>query len=203
MRVHSTRDIPLELLHEFSSNLQPDIEVEVDESQTVLLSADPPSWITFFAQADWWIKTLAACGALYVAEIMKEAGKATWKGLMNLASAQKNNELNRLETELETLKAQLQKNTKLIIGLPIPNDYFGTRLELHGASSGKLVSQIAMFIYHLPELCKLIDSEGLTEDTVATGIFLKLGADGELKVSWHDQQTLEKRTKVIPFHHEA
>ncbi len=203
MRVHSTRDVPLKLLHEFSSNLQHDIEVEVDENQMVFRSAEPPSWITFFAQADWWI-ALAAYGALsYVAEIAKEAGKATWKGFMNLASARENNELNRLATEIETLKAQLRKNTKIEIGLPIPNDHSGTRLGLHGASLGELASQIAMFIYHLPELGKLIDSEDLTEDTVAAGIFLELGTDWELKVSWHDQRTLEKRTKVIPFHHEV
>ena len=138
MRLQSTCDIPLKLLREFSSNLQHDIEVEVDENQTVFRSAEPPSWIAFFAQADWWIKALAAYGALYVAEIVKEAGKATWKGLMNLASARENNKLNRMATELETLKAQLRKNTKIEIGLPIPNDHFGTRLELHGASSGEL-----------------------------------------------------------------
>jgi hypothetical protein len=203
MKVSSTRDVSLEILRGFAAKLAPDIEVEVDESQTVLLSAEPPSWVVFLAEADWWLKVLAAYGALYIAEIVKEAGKATWKGLSNLASAKRKNELNKLAAEVAELKGQLKDRTRIEIGFPFPDHYFATRLELQGTDPAEIAAQIALFLHHLPALKVLIESESLDKENVATGIFLKLGQDGALEVSWYEQETLEKQQRVIPVSHEA
>ena len=77
MRALSTADISLDYLRQLSSELGPEFGLDVDERQVVFKSAHPPSWIVFFADADWWIKALTAYAGLYVAEIVKEAGKQT------------------------------------------------------------------------------------------------------------------------------
>lgn len=203
MKVSSTRDVSLEILRGFAAKLAPDIEVEVDESQTVLLSAEPPSWVVFLAEADWWLKVLAAYAALYIAEIVKEAGKATWKGLSNLASAKRENRLNQLAAEVAALRGNLRDRTRIEIGLPFPDHHFATRLELQGKNPAEIAAEIAFFLHHLPALKALIESENLDKEKVVTGIFLKLRQDGALEVSWHDQETLEKQQRVIPVTHEV
>jgi len=203
MKVSSTKDVSLEILRGFAAKLAPGIEVEVDESQIILLSAEPPSWVVFLAEADWWLKVLAVYSALYIAEIVKEAGKATWKGLSNLASVRRKDKLNQLAAEVAELRGHLKDRTRIEIGMPVPNHYFATRLELQGTDPAEIAAQIALFLHHLPALKALIKSESLDKEKVAAGIFLKLRPDGALEVSWHDQETLEKQQRVIPISYEA
>jgi len=138
MRIASTRDVSLEVLRGFAAKLARDFEVEVDESQTVLLAIEPPSWVVFLAEADWWLKVLAAYGVLYIAEIVKEAGKATWKGLSHLASTNRKNKLSQLAAEIAQLRGQLKDRTRIEIGLPVPHHYFATRLELQGKDTTEI-----------------------------------------------------------------
>jgi hypothetical protein len=78
MKVTSTRDVPLDVLRDLRAELGPEFDLDV-EGQVALLSAEPPSWIAFIAESHWWVQALAAYAALYVAEIVKEAGKDSWK----------------------------------------------------------------------------------------------------------------------------
>ena len=85
MRALFTSDISLTTLQAVSAELSGDFQLEVDESQIFLRSAEPPSWVTFIAEADWWVKAMAAYAALYIAEIVKEAGKDSWKNRAKVA----------------------------------------------------------------------------------------------------------------------
>ena len=75
MRARSTSDVPLETLRELSLELSADLELEVDEHHIFLGAAEPTSWVSFLAEADWWVKALTTYAALDVAEIVKEATK--------------------------------------------------------------------------------------------------------------------------------
>lgn len=86
MRAYSTSDIPLENLQRFSAELRPDFDIQVDERQMFCKGGVPPSWVVFFTNADWLIKLLGLCAGLNVAEIVKEAGKDTWKNRKKIAS---------------------------------------------------------------------------------------------------------------------
>ena len=86
MRARSTSDISLTTLQAVSAELSGDFQLEVDESQIFLRSAEPPSWVTFIAEADWWVNAMAAYAALYIAEIVKEAGKDSWKNRAKVVS---------------------------------------------------------------------------------------------------------------------
>ena len=68
MKAHSTSDVSLDLLRELRHELAPEIELEVDDRQTFFKSAEPPSWVAFLAESEWWAKALAAYAALYVAK---------------------------------------------------------------------------------------------------------------------------------------
>ncbi len=163
MRALSTRDISLEDLRNLSAELGPDFEMEIDERQTVLKSAAPPSWVMFFAEADWWIKLLELCAGLYVAEIVKEAAKETWKNRSKILSAAVSggNRVKQLAVAIGSFRSRLASKTQIVIGLPVPDDYDGTRFELVGTDVDELAVQIALFVHYLPAVVDLIRKEGL------------------------------------------
>jgi hypothetical protein len=70
MRLVSTSDVSLHRLQAFASELGSEFHVEVADSQIFLRSAEPPSWVSLLAQADWWTKLLAGYAALFVAELV-------------------------------------------------------------------------------------------------------------------------------------
>lgn len=198
MRVKSTEDISLENLRKLGTELGPDFEMVVDESQRFYKSGDAPSWIRFFADADWWIKLLAAYAGLYVAEIVKEAGKDAWKNRSRILPAviAAGDRVKQFAVALGHLRNRLPQKTRIEIGLPFPDDYDGTSLELFGTSVDELAVQVALFLHHLPALLDLMRSEGLSRSTVATGLQLLLLPDLSLEVSWQGN-SLKKQIRLL------
>jgi hypothetical protein len=200
MRALSTGDIPLDDLRDLTTQLGPDFGMEIDKRQVVFKSIDPPSWVVFFAEADWWIKVLLASAGLYFAEIVKEAGKDTWKNRAKIlsAAAATGDRVRQLAVALASFRRRLAERTRISIGLPTPNDYDGTRFELVGADVDELVVQLAAFVHYLPALAVLMREERLDRVRVATGIRLRMRADFSLEVSWQDS-SLKKQTRVLTF----
>jgi hypothetical protein len=199
MKIVSTSDIPLEALREWATELNPEFEAAVDQGQVHLRSIEAPSWVTLLAEASWWTKLLAAYTALYVAEIVKEAAKDTWRNRAKALSAAKiaGNRLRDLADAFADLRRRVGAPTTLGIGLPVPNEFFSTQLTLEGTDSDELLPQLALFIHHLPALSRFISEHGLTDGRVATGVFLRLRDDGDLLISWHDRRSLEIHEHVL------
>lgn len=102
-----------------------------------------------------------------------------------------------LAVALGRLRTRLGSKTGLQIGLPVPDDYDGTRLELVGSDAEELAFQVAMFVHYLPALMDLIQQEKLGRSRVATGIQLQILADASLEVSWQDSDSLKKEVRVL------
>ena len=201
IKLSSTRDISLKVLQELSEDLRPDFDLEVDEGQVVLLSTEPPSWITFIAQSQWWVQALAAYAAVYVAEIVKEAGKDTWKnrGKALAALRTSNDKLKNFASGIAKTLARLRPTTRAVVAIPIPDEIYATQLYLSSRDENEIALEIAMFVHHLPALVELMDREGLTEGRASGWIGLQLLEDGSLQVTWFEKQSLEKVHGVIPF----
>ena len=199
MKIVSTSDVPLAALQQWATELDSEFEAAVDEGQVHLRSMEAPSWVTFLAESSWWIKLLGAYAALYVAEIVKEAGKDTWRNRGTAVSAAKatGNRLRDLADAVADMRRRLAAPTTLGIGSPIPDEFFPTRLILQGKDSDELLPQLALFVHHLPALSRFSSEQGLTDGRVATGVFLRLRDDGALLVSWHDRETLEIHEHVL------
>ena len=205
MRAIATRDVPDEVLHQFRDELHPEFDLDVNGGRVVLLSMEPPSWIHFIAQADWWIQGLAAYSAIYVAEIVKEAAKDTWRGRGTIISTAVGvgNKLRSLAGKFINLRNRLSSRTDLIIGLPIPDEHFGAHFELTATNADELSLEIALFVYHIPAILNLIEVEGLNRRKPATGTFLTLLPSGALQVTWFDSERLEKEERVLSLNDEA
>lgn len=201
LRVSSTRDVPLQVLRDLSEELGPDFGLEVDEGQVVLLSTEPPSWITFIANSQWWVQALAAYAALYVAEIVKEAGKETWKdrGKAFAALVRSADKLKNFAAAVARTLGRLRANTRAIVAIPVPDDIYATQLYLSSRDENEIVLEIALLIHHLPALMELINREGLNTGRASGWIGLYLLDDGSLQITWFEMQSLEKVQRVIPL----
>lgn len=201
LRIHSTSDISLMVLEEFNAELPSEVRGEVASSQMYLRSADPPSWIALLADAEWWIKALAAWAALYAAEITKEAGKDTWKNRGEILAVVRRLGSSMTSTfarSVAALARRLPACTNVRLGMPVPSEYFSTTLELTGRDHHEIALDLAVFLIHLPGLTKLIDERNLTNQA-ATGVFLRICDDLGLEVAWADADSLEPQRTVLPF----
>jgi len=199
VRVLSTADVSLEDLQNLAVELGPDFQIQVDEHQIFFRSVTAPSWVAFFADASWWLTLLKLYAGLYVAEMVKEAGKETWKNRGKIVSAAfaGANRVKDLGTALGKLRSRLSSKTRIVIGLPVPDDYDGTRLEVLGTEADELAIELAIFVHYLPALTDLIREERLNSQSVAAGIRLLLLPDASIEVSWQDGDSLKKETRVL------
>jgi hypothetical protein len=192
MKIVSTSDVPLEGLRRFAAKLDPDLEPEVDQRQVFLRSVEPPSWVALLAEASWWQQVLGGAATLYVAELIKEAAKETWRNRAKTIAVAKDSvaRLWELAEAIVSWRREQSALTTLGIGLPVPNQFFSTKLVLEGSNASELVAELALFAHHMPALAGLIAEHGLAKDNAATGVSLRLRNDGALLVSWHDPHTL-------------
>lgn len=186
--VHSTNDVSLEILERFAADLQPDLLVEIDSSQTFSKSAQPPSWITLLAGAEWWMQVISAYGAVYTVEIVKEAAKESWNNRGQAVDALKSigGGVKTLARSISELRSRLSSSTMVRLGIPLPDDHFGTTLDLVGSDSEHVEQVILMFVAHLPKISDIISAQRLTGKRVLAGMRLRLLDNGALEVSWSE-----------------
>ncbi|MCW3477953.1 hypothetical protein OL229_00060 [Neisseriaceae bacterium JH1-16] len=199
MKLVSTSDVSSEKLYELKEVLQPDIDVDIQDGKVVLLSAEPPSWIHFIASTDWWIQGFSAMSALYVAEIVKEAAKDTWKNRSKVVAAAVGS-INKIKTFSEKIinfKSSIKNNTELVLVLPVPHELRGCCLLLNAEDPDVLSLQLALYVHHLPRVEELIRSKVSGPNEVATGVVLSLLSSGALQVCWLDCPSLESQVHVL------
>jgi hypothetical protein len=100
------------------------------------------------------------------------------------------------------LRASLPERTKLVLGLPIPDDYFGVRFELVGRDEEILAAEISLFVRYVPAIEKLIQTEEL-RGKVTGAIILLIQEDLSLKVTWMNRQLLKIEERVLRLSDEA
>lgn len=129
IRVHSTSGVSLDATRHVANATGTELPIEVDEGQTFFKGGTPPSWVTFFREADLWIKALGAYVAIYVAEIVKEAGKDTWRNRAKLVSTPANL-IRKYADALKKLRGEIEGRTEIAI-------------------------EVALFVHYLPGLKRL------------------------------------------------
>lgn len=200
MKIVSTRDISQDILEELRNNLGDEIHADID-TQVALLSAEPPSWFTFIEDADWWIKAFAAYAALYVAEIVREAGKDTWKS-RGKALASLRNQADKIRKFAKAISRALSRapsNTTASVAIPVPDDIYTTSLRLSSRVENEIALEIALFVHHLPAIMDVLSTEGITSGKSSGWVGLRLLDDGAIEVRWFDRETVEEHRHVLPF----
>jgi hypothetical protein len=203
--VQSTRDVPLGALNELKQELGSGFELEVDEGQIFLKSAEPPSWVTFLAKPESWLHLLEAAAALYMAEIIKLTAKHSWRYRARAWTTVGGvgNRIKKLADGIVGLRHKTSHSTGIGVGLPVPDEHFPSCLYLEGTSPDDLAVQIALFVHHLPALKSLIAEERLDQGRVLGGISLRLLNEGAMEVTWMDKEPMRSSKRILPLENRA
>jgi len=198
IQVNSTADVPLETLRELAATLAPGLVVRVEDRQFFFKSMQAPSWVSFVADADFWIKAFGAYAAIYAAELVKQAATATWRVLANrVAGAERGDPLVRFADEIQKLQAAVSADTRIELALPIPDDdHWTTRLEIRTREAADIAAEVSLFVRHLPAIRKVIADFDLAKKA-RSGIKLELLDDGDMAVTWMDSAATQEKTVVI------
>jgi hypothetical protein len=197
MTVYSSSDIPLEDMLNFASNTGPELGIKVAEGQFHHKSAEAPSLITLLAQIRWWHAlgiAVLTVATKYGQTLAESAAKDTWANRREIVAGTTDG-IKQLGWAIAKMVRRSKPGTQISIGIPFPNDYFSTHLELENVDEESASMQIRMFLRHLPALEALINE--LQQTPPATGIFLRAIEDDALEACWFDGTNLQKLTRIL------
>jgi hypothetical protein len=199
MKVLATEDVAAQPLADFRAELVGDYGEPTEEGRFFFKSLDAPSWVRLVAELAWWQQALAAAAALYVAELVKEAAKETWKSRAKVIAATVNaaRGLKHLAGAVCRLKSSLSSRTEVIVSIPEPHEYFGAQLRLNLEDQSLAEVELALFVHYLPAVSALIAEHKTKGVRAATGYFLELQDSANLLVWWFDGETLKRNEALI------
>jgi hypothetical protein len=199
MQIVSTEDVAASVLAELRTDLQAELHVSAEDSRFFMRSLDAPSWVRLVAELSWWQQALAAAAALYVAELLKEAAKDTWKSRAKLVAAAvaAGGAIKSFVTVVRTFKAKLSARTDVIFGLPEPDEYFGVHFQLPFDDPATTELAMALFVHYQPAVSRLISEHQAFGVRAATGYFLEIQSDASLRVWWFNSKSLQREEVFI------
>jgi hypothetical protein len=200
MLISATEDVPDEALSALADDLRGLGTVQVDENRTFLRSAEPPSWIVLLEQTSSWVMILGPSAAVFLSELLKEAAKDTWRNKERIARALANPIVQPLRTmaaAIARFRGLVAPRTEVDIGIPLPDDYFGTRLRLEGTDADSIALEIALYIQHCGAIEKLFEDVERGSSGVLGHISLRLLPDGSMQAEWMSRD-LEPHNRVFP-----
>jgi len=199
MQLLATDDISDDLVESFRADLVDIFGKAEDDGHMCFRSQDAPSWIRLVADADLWVQALTAGGALYIAELIKEAAKETWRSRAKIVAGAvgAGGRVRALATKIIRFKSLAPERVAVVVVLPIPHEYFGAQLQVSSTDPDVLELELALFVHYLPAVKALIETNERDGHKAATGYFLELEGNGALRISWFAHDTLKKMETVI------
>jgi hypothetical protein len=197
MKITATDDVPDDALQEFRSSFESDV-LAPEGGRFFFKSLDAPSWVHVIASLEWWQQALSAAAALYIAEIVKEAAKETWKSRAKILSSAVKScvEIKNFAGRVAHFKTRLAARTEVVIGLPQPRDYDGTHLTLTAEDPGVVEIELALFVHYLPAVALFLAGQKTKGTSAATGYFLEIRPNADLLIWWFDNESC-KRNEVL------
>jgi hypothetical protein len=205
MRLVATEDVPGKALAALEQELLLEFSTATENSRFFTKSLESPSWVRLVAELSWWQQGPAAAAALYVAELVKEAAKGTWKSKSKAVSATiaASNAVRRLVAKLSAFKTSLSPRTEVLLCLPEPDKVFGTQIQFSFDDAATSELAVALFVRYQPAVAQLIASHLAAGMHAPTGHFLELLPDARLCVRWFDATSLQREEVVLELSHTA
>jgi hypothetical protein len=200
MRISATADVSEAQLQTLARELAWVSSVEVDASRTFYKSVEPPSWIVLFEHVPTWVAALGPAVALFTSELLKEAAKDAYRNKAAVGRALAMPIVAPLRGVASAL-ARFRRaggRTQIDIGVPTPDDHFGTRLRLEGQDEDSLALEIALFVKHSGALAVALEKARGGGPGVVGQVVLKLHPDGAMSAQWMDADLKRRSVKIAP-----
>jgi hypothetical protein len=198
MKILITKDIPQEIVND----LRREFDIKEEPVLVEYKSGTNPSLIKIIAEIIEWLDYLKVPATVFLIELSKEAAKDFYKNKAKIFKALKLaivSPLKRISRVLSKVKKKLPDQTKIIIGIPIPNNYFGTSLSIDSKQEEEIAWAVANFIVRIESISEFIKEISSSELKPLYPLNLILLEDGNIKITWMDQQNMNIHEKVFYF----
>ena len=188
-----SRSVDVESIHsELSSYFMVEkpqflIRKSLDLIQYLMLLGAAAEWLGLIGAARVYFKTLA-----------KHAGDATWNKLASLKQSKEVKPLVDVASTLTMAAKQVDGKAKIIIGINIPDNNFGTELSIQPTNVESVIHDLASFIVHVEELSTAMQKEIEAGREPRGPAKIEIQDDGSLLVKWIGRNDSKEHVLRIP-----
>ena len=200
MRLSATEDVPDDRLATLASDLRELVQVDVDEARTGYEYVEPPSRIALLERILTWAAILGPSAAVFLNELLKEAAKDTYRNKAAISRALAKPVVAPLRAAARAITRfrKSRERTQIQVGVPAPDEYFGTRLRLEGQDEDSIALELALFIKHAGGIQAVLDDVQRDGQRVIGQITLTLLPDGSMQAQWMDGDAEIRSTEFPP-----
>jgi len=191
--LETTEDISQETKQNLEASLRGLVTFE-DQRITHLRSTEPPSWLKVFADVAEWISPLKVIATVFFSQLAKNAADDLWKNKARIAVLLRETAalpLRKFAEALSEAKRGSQANTDIVVGLPIPDDHFGTALIVPTETIEDAAAALAVFVCHAEEIDATVRAAIEGGEGPASSVRILLRPNGQVLLRWQHQKTLE------------
>lgn len=156
-----------------------------------LKSADPPSFIQIMGEALQWLSPLKVAAAVFLSQLAKEAATDIYKNKRKIAQALAQAgaaPLRRATAALKRARKESPRHPGLVIGLSIPDDYFGTALSIRHDSDEDIACLLAAFVTKAEAIEEVLQAELRAGRPPLGRVQVIPTVAGGFRLAWMDQQ---------------
>ena len=163
------------------------------------LSGDPSltPLIQLIASADVWFYLKAAAG-IFLAALVKRAADATWDWAQSLAENREAKPITEIASALALTSRLLDSEIDIIVGVDVPDDFFGTCLAIRTTDPTEIANKLACFVAHAQELTNVMEAEINAGRGPIGRAIVEVQEDASLIVKWYSMEDRQKHERRIP-----
>ena len=156
-----------------------------------------------------WVTPLKAAAAFFIYHVSKligsfekklgeKAAEAFWEKRAEIKNKLKETAaapLRKVASAISKARRASTNQTYVRIGLPIPDDYFGSMLSVEGDDEVTIAMTLAMFVMKAEEIEEAIKRES-EKGEIFGGVELKLDPEGGFIAMWYDKDSKMHKIKI-------
>ena len=162
---------------------------------------DPPSFIQLLGAAAAWqilVKPAAAFAKGFFSTLGKKTAEAAWDGAAEWKKSEDLKPLVDVVTALVAAADRVGGEVKIVVGLNIPDDHFGTVLSTDSRDPLEVARILSAFVVRAERLSDMMQSEMERGHEPIGEVLVELARDGSMTIRWRAGSDFKAYEERIP-----
>ena len=198
--LRTTSDIPDTARQRLSSEISAIMPLETGPTPLFRSAVpDQPSFIQIIAYMVVWAP-LTIVASNFLAQLAKRAANDAWDHKKEIAAklnAVTVAPLKKFAEALNKARHASEQNPYIVVGIPFPDDYFGTTFRFQAEDENDMAWFIANFLVKVEAIEKAIQEEMAGEHRPLAPVQLHFQKDGSFIMKWIDRDELDEYERRI------
>lgn len=192
--------ISVETVNQLKEDLRPVLEISSTRPMSYR-SPDAPSFIQLLGQAIEWLDPLKVASTVFLSQLAKEAASDLWENKKRIAVFLKDAAVKPLQVVAASIAKVLtksgQQRTNFSIGLSLPEDYFGTAVNLENEHEDEIAWIVSNFVVRADKIETAIREEMAGQNKPLGRVQLTIQPNGSFLLQWVDDDEMRIHERTI------